>query len=48
LPNRVDVASGDKSSLEMNGFELDAGLATYLQTVVWEELQAYPRSGVND
>jgi hypothetical protein len=48
LPNRVDVASGDKSSLEMNGFELDAGLAAYLQTVVWEELQAYPRSGVND
>lgn len=48
LPAIVDVASGDKSSLDMNGFELDEGLATHFQNVVWEELQAYPRSGVND
>jgi hypothetical protein len=48
LPNTVDVASGDKASLEMNGFELDADLAAHFQAVVWEELQAYPRSGVND
>ena len=32
----------------MNGFEIDQGLATHFQNVVWEELQAYPRSGVND
>jgi hypothetical protein len=48
LPNTVDVASGDKASLEMNGFELDEDLAAHFQAVVWEELQAYPRSGVSD
>jgi hypothetical protein len=48
LPATVDVASSDKASLEMNGFTIDSGLAAHLQNVVWEELQAYPRSGVND
>jgi hypothetical protein len=47
LPRTVDVVA-DKTTLEMNGFELDEGLATHFQNVVWEELQAYPRSGVND
>ena len=48
LPRTVDVVSGDRSAVEMNGFEIDQGLATHFQNVVWEELQAYPRSGVND
>ncbi len=46
LPNKVDVVTWSRDAIDEDGFEVDADLAAHLQDIVWEELSAYPRSGV--
>lgn len=48
LPHTVDVVSGDKRTVEKDGFSLDPRLAAHIQREAWDVLKSYPLARVTE